>query len=165
MDAGAAFGITPVGSETSGVLRIEKGYISAGAEGDGITNPFDAGMSWVVNMNKSDFVGKRSLVRDQSVGGLRQQVVGLLPQDEQFVMVEGSAIIEPKAVGEIPGFLGHVTASCFSPNLNRSISLALLKNGRDRHGATVTVSGLDRTIEALVVPPVFIDAKGERMRS
>ena len=165
MDAGAAFGITPVGSETSGVLRIEKGYISAGAEGDGITNPFDAGMSWVVNMNKSDFVGKRSLVRDQSVGGLRQQVVGLLPQDEQFVMVEGSAIIEPKAVGEIPGFLGHVTASCFSPNINRSISLALLKNGRDRHGDTVTVSGLDRTIEALVVPPVFIDAKGERMRS
>jgi sarcosine oxidase subunit alpha len=122
-------------------------------------------MSWVVNMNKSDFVGKRSLVRDQSVGGLRQQVVGLLPQDEQFVMVEGSAIIEPKAVGEIPGFLGHVTASCFSPNINRSISLALLKNGRDRHGDTVTVSGLDRTIEALVVPPVFIDAKGERMRS
>jgi len=165
MDAGAAFGITPVGSETSGVLRIEKGYISAGAEGDGITNPFDAGMSWVVNMKKSDFVGKRSLVRDQSVDGLRQQVVGLLPQDEQFVMVEGSAIIEPKAVGEIPGFLGHVTASCFSPNLDRSISLALLKNGRDRHGDTVTVSGLDRTIEALVVPPVFIDAKGERMRS
>jgi sarcosine oxidase subunit alpha len=165
MDAGAAFGITPVGSETSGVLRIEKGYISAGAEGDGITNPFDAGMSWVVNMKKSDFVGKRSLVRDQSVDGLRQQVVGLLPQDEQFVMAEGSAIIEPKAVGEIPGFLGHVTASCFSPNLDRSISLALLKNGRDRHGDTVTVSGLDRTIEALVVPPVFIDAKGERMRS
>jgi len=165
MDTGAAFGITPVGSETSGVLRIEKGYISAGAEGDGITNPFDAGMSWVVNLNKPDFVGKRSLVRDRSVGGVRQQVVGLLPQDEQFVMVEGSAIIEPEAVGEVPSFLGHVTASCFSPNLDRSISLALLKNGRDRHGDTVTVSGLDRTIEALVVPPIFIDAKGERMRS
>ncbi|HIC20716.1 MAG TPA: sarcosine oxidase subunit alpha, partial [Gammaproteobacteria bacterium] len=132
---------------------------------DGITNPFDAGMGWVVNMNKPDFVGKRSLVRDRSVGGVRQQVVGLLPQDEQFVMVEGSAIIEPAAVGEAPSFLGHVTASCFSPNLDRSISLALLKNGRDRHGDTVTVSGLDRTIEALVAAPVFIDAKGEQMRS
>jgi len=165
VDTGAAFGITPVGSETSGVLRIEKGYISAGAEGDGITNPFDAGMSWVVNLNKPDFVGKRSLVRDRSVRGVRQQVVGLLPQDEQFVMVEGSAIIEPDAVGEVPSFLGHVTASCFSPNLDRSISLALLKNGHDRHGDTVTVSGLDRTIEALVVPPIFIDPKGERMRS
>ena len=81
------------------------------------------------------------------------------------MMVEGSAIIEPDAVGEAPSFLGHVTASCFSPNLDRSISLALLKNGRDRHGDTVTVSGLDRTIEALVVPPIFIDPKGERMRS
>jgi hypothetical protein len=29
----------------------------------------------------------------------------------------------------------------------------------------VTVSGLDRTIEALVAAPVFIDAKGEQMRS
>ena len=92
-------------------------------------------------------------------------MVGLLPQDEQFVMAEGSAIIESKVAAEVPNFLGHVTASCFSPNLKRSISLALLKIGRDRHGDTVTVSGLDRTIEALVVPPVFIDAKGERMRS
>ena len=165
MDAGVEYGITPIGSETSGVLRIEKGYISAGAEGDGITNPFDAGIGWVVNMDKSDFIGKRSLVRDSSVAGVRQHVVGLLPQDEQFVMVEGSAIVEPSTDSKAPKFLGHVTASCFSPNLDRSISLALLKNGRARHGDTVTVSGLDRTIEAVVVPPVFIDAKGERMRS
>ena len=116
-------------------------------------------------MEKPDFIGKRSLVRDSSVEGVRQHVVGLLPQDEQFVMVEGSAIVEPSTDSRVPKFLGHVTASCFSPNLDRSISLALLKNGRARHGDTVTVSGLDRTIEAVVVPPVFIDAKGERMRS
>ena len=165
MNAGAEYGITPVGSETSAVLRIEKGYVSAGTEGDGITNPFDAGMGWVVNMKKPDFIGKRSLVRDRSVGGTRQEVVGLLPNDEAFVLVEGSAIIEPSSEGASPNYLGHVTASCFSPNLDRSISLALLKNGRSRQGDTVTVSGLDRTTRALVVPPVFVDAKGDRMRN
>ena len=165
MDTGAEYGITPVGSETSAVLRIEKGYVSAGTEGDGITNPFDAGMGWVVNMTKPDFVGKRSLVRDRSIGGIRQEVVGLLADDDTFVLVEGSAIVEPSSAGGSPNYLGHVTASCFSPTLDRSISLALLKNGKARHGDMVTVSGLDRTTRALVVPPVFVDPKGERMRN
>ena len=146
-------------------MRIEKGYVSAGTEGDGITNPFDAGMGWVVNMTKPDFVGKRSLVRDRSIGGIRQEVVGLLADDDTFVLVEGSAIVEPSSAGGSPNYLGHVTASCFSPTLDRSISLALLKNGKARHGDMVTVSGLDRTTRALVVPPVFVDPKGERMRN
>ena len=166
MAAGEPMDITPVGSETSGVLRIEKGYVSVGSEGDNITNPFDAGMGWVVNMEKTDFIGKRSLVRDLAVGGQRQQVVGLLPSDKRFVMVEGSAIIEPnRDLEELPIFLGHVTASCYSPNLERSIALALLKNGRGCYDRTVTVSGLERTVEATVTHPVFIDAKGQRMRS
>lgn len=165
LEAGKPFDITPIGSETSGILRIEKGFISAGTEGDNLTNPFDAGMDWVVNMNKGDFIGRRALVRDLNTGGERQQVVGLLPQDKDFVMAEGSAIIEANTDGDLPIFLGHVTASCYSPNLDRSIALALLKNGRQRHGDIVTVSGLEKTVQAEVTKPVFIDAKGERMRS
>ena len=166
MVAGQVFDITPVGSETSAVLRIEKGFVSAGTEGDNITNPFDAGMGWVVAMDKDDFIGKRTLQRDLSLGGERQQVVGLLPEESEFVLVEGSAIIEPASDVEngTPRFLGHVTASCYSPNLGRSIALALLKNGRQHYGDVVTVSGLERTALAQVTKPVFIDPKGERMR-
>ncbi len=165
MEAGKPLGITPVGSETSAVLRIEKGYISANTEGDNVTNPFDAGLGWVVDMDKEDFIGKRSLIRDLAIGGERQQVIGLLPQDEGFVMAEGSAIIESSAgSSSTRKLLGHVTASCYSPNLERSISLGLLKNGCTREDETVIVSGLDRMVEATVTRPVFVDSAGERMR-
>lgn len=164
MEAGEKYGITPVGSETSAVLRIEKGFISAGSEGDNITNPFDAGMGWVVDMDKEDFIGRRTLVRDLAADDLvRQQVVGLLPGDAAFVPIEGSALIQPGSESR-PDFQGHVTASCYSPNLERSICLALLKDGRRRLGETIVISGLERTVEAEITRPVFIDPKGERMK-
>ncbi len=165
MEAGESYDITPVGSETSAVLRIEKGFISAGSEGDNITNPFDAGMGWVVDMDKADFIGRRTLVRDLANDALdRQQVVGLLPGDASFVPAEGSALIQPGSESR-PNFQGHVTASCYSPNLERSICLALLKGGHRRLGETIVISGLERTMEAEITRPAFIDPRGERMKS
>ncbi len=165
MESGKAYDITPVGSETSAVLRIEKGFVSADSEGDNITNPFDAGMGWAVDMDKADFIGRRTLVRDlANDASVRQQVIGLLPRDHSFVPTEGSALIQPGSQSR-PDFQGHVTASCYSPNLKRSICLALLKNGRQRLGETILISGLGHTMEAEITRPVFVDPKGERMKS
>ena len=60
---GRAHGITEYGTETMHVLRAEKGYIIIGQDTDGTVTPDDAGLSWAVGKNKSDFVGKRSLDR------------------------------------------------------------------------------------------------------
>ncbi len=165
MAAGAAWDITPIGSETSGVLRIEKGFVAPGIEGDNITNADDAGMSWIVDMSKKDFIGRRSLERDRKLGGERQHVVGLLPDDPAFVVAEGSALLQSGDHADTPNFQGHVTASCFSPTLDRPIALALLKNGHHRHGERVVVSGLQRTVGAEVTRPVFYDPTGARMRA
>ncbi len=164
MNAGKEFGITPVGSETSGVLRIEKGFISPGHEGDNITNPFDAGMGWIVDMTKPDFIGKRSLLRDIRLGGERQHVVGLLPDDERASVADGSALLPAQDSSSRSGFQGHVTAACFSPTLERAIALGLLKDGQNRHGEKVVISGLENSCAATVTAPVFYDPKGERMR-
>ena len=164
MDAGEKFGITPVGSETSGVLRIEKGFVSPGHEGDNITNPFDAGMDWIVDMQKPDFIGKRSLRRDLDLGGERQHVVGLLPDEHRAAVADGSALLPDPGERGRSGFQGHVTAACFSPTLERSIALALLKDGHQRHGEKVLISGLEHNCLATVTQPVFFDPEGRRMR-
>ncbi len=164
MDAGKEFDITPVGSETSGVLRIEKGFISPGHEGDNITNPFDAGMGWIVDMTKPDFIGKRSLSRDMRLGGERQHVVGLLPDDDRASVADGSALLPAQDSSSRSGFQGHVTAACFSPTLKRTIALGLLKDGQNRHGEKIIISGLENSGPATVTAPVFYDPKGERMR-
>ena len=164
MDAGEKFGITPIGSETSGVLRIEKGFVSPGHEGDNITNPFDAGMDWIVDMKKPDFIGKRSLRRDLDLGGERQHVVGLLPDEHRAAVADGSALLPNPGESGRSGFQGHVTAACFSPTLERTIALALLKNGHQRHGEKILISGLEHSCLATVTEPVFFDPEGRRMR-
>ena len=115
-------------------------------------------------MTKPDFIGKRSLLRDIKLGGERQHVVGLLPDDEQALVADGSALLPAQGSDSRSGFQGHVTAACFSPTLKRTIALALLKDGQKRHGERVVISGLENSCVATVTEPVFYDPKGERMR-
>ena len=163
--AGEPFGMTLIGSEASMVMRCEKGFVSAGFEGDGIVNPFDAGYGWAVDMSKEDFIGRRSLVRDTNVGAVRPQVVGLLPEDASFVPPDGSPLVEAGAPPDAPPVIGYVSQACHSPNAGRAVALAVLDDGRRRIGERVEVAAVARRGAALVTRPCFVDPEGTRMRA
>ena len=165
MAAGKEYDITPVGSETSLLLRLEKGFIAAWAEGDGYANLYDAGMGWVVDNSKKDFIGQRAMDYARNSGGDRPHIVGLILEDHEFIPPDGAPLIEPNETDEAKKMIGHVTAGGYSPNLGHAIALAQLKNGRDRIGGTVTISTVEGIMTAKVTEPVFIDPAGERMRS
>ena len=60
--------------------------------------------------------------------------------------------------------LGQVTSSYYSPNVNRSIAMAMLKGGHSIMGQTVYLPMLDGdVIEAEITDTVFFDPKGERI--
>ena len=160
--AGAAHGIEPLGSEANHVLRIEKGFISVGHEADGIADPHDLGMKWIVAAGKPDFVGKRALERNLADPSPRPQLVGLLAADPALVLAEGAQVLDEAGTGG----RGFVTASCMSPALGRSIALALVEDGRRLVGTEVDVFAPSGEVSrASVVRPVFLDPKGERMRA
>jgi sarcosine oxidase subunit alpha len=161
MDAGAAHGIVPLGSEANHVLRIEKGFLSVGHEADGIADPYDLGMGWIVAAGKPDFVGKQALARNRADPAPRPQLVGLLTADPAEVPAEGAVVLTEDGRGG----RGHVTASCMSPTLGRSLALALVEGGRALIGGRVRLFAPSGTrIDAEVVRPVFFDPKGARMR-
>ena len=162
--AGEPFGLTLIGSEASMVMRCEKGFVSAGFEGDGIVNPFDAGCGWAVDMDKGDFIGRRSLARDRNVGGVRPNVVGLLPEDPSFVPPDGTPLVAAGAPAEAPPVIGYVSQACHSPNVGRSIALAVLDDGRRRLDERIEIAAIDRRASALVTRPCFVDPGGGRMR-
>ncbi|MGH6954884.1 MAG: glycine cleavage T C-terminal barrel domain-containing protein, partial [Alphaproteobacteria bacterium] len=163
LTAGAKYGITPIGTEALHVLRAEKGFIAVGQETDGTTAPDDLGMSWIVSKRK-DFIGKRSLARADMLREDRKQLVGLLPTDPREVLPEGAQIVEEaRPVPPVP-MIGHVTSSYWSPALNRSIALALVKGGRKREGTIVRLPLEGRVAEATVAKPVFFDPEGARFR-
>ena len=60
--------------------------------------------------------------------------------------------------------IGHVSSSYYSPNIGRSIALALVKGGRARIGQTIHAPLEDRTVLCKVTEPVFFDPSGERLR-
>ena len=120
-------------------------------------------MSWAIGKKKFDFVGKRGLERPDLVSEGRKQLVGLLTKDPKIKLEEGAQI----TVAETPSIgtpaEGHVTSSYYSPALDRSIALAVVKNGRNRKGDTVYVPMKDKTIACEIVDPIFYDPEGSRM--
>ena len=163
LKAGEKFQLMPYGTEAMHVLRAERGFIIVGQETDGSVNPYDLGMNWIISKKKNDFIGKRSLSISSSHKD-RKQLVGLLTKDPEKVIPEGAHAVEKPNQTPPVKMLGHVTSSYFSPNCNRSIALALIKNGHSRLGENLYFPLLNNeTVEAKIVKPVFFDPKGVRI--
>jgi len=141
MAAGEAHDITPYGTEAMHLLRAEKGFVIVGQETDGTVTPLDLRMDWSVSLKKGDFIGKRSLMRDDTKREGRKQLVGLLTVDPDVVLVEGAHVIAtPQEPAPPVPMLGWVTSSYMSPNAGRSIAMALIESGGARMGDTVYVT-------------------------
>ncbi len=166
MAAGADFNITPYGTEAMHVLRAEKGYVIVGQETDGSITPYDLGMGAMVAKGK-DFLGRRSLSRSDTARDDRKHLVGLLTDDAQHVLPEGTQLVAQAHAVEAPvPMLGHVTSSYFSPTLGRSIAMAVVRSGRQRMGQKVYGSLPDgRQVAATVCSPVFYDPEGKRLHA
>ncbi len=161
--AGDDFGIAPYGTEALHVLRAEKGFIAIGDETDGTVTPLDLGLSWAVSKKKPDFVGKRSLERSFMVPGPhRKQLVGVFTHDPAEVLPIGCQAIDTDQVQPPPTMQGHISSSYWSPTLNRSIALALIKNGEARIGDTMYFPIEGKVVSATLVEPVFYDKEGIR---
>ena len=61
--------------------------------------------------------------------------------------------------------LGHVTSSYFSPNLNKSIALAVVRGGKNMMGKQLFVPMENKNINVTVSNPVFYDEKNERLNA
>jgi sarcosine oxidase subunit alpha len=152
-DALLAAGVTPYGTEAMHVLRAEQGFILVGQETDGTVTPDDLGLGWTIARDRSDFVGKRSLAREDPQRADRKQLVGLLTTDPSVVLEEGAQIV---AATDTTVSLGHVTSSYRSETLGRSIALALVAAGRTRIGSRLSVAMPHRPVAVEVTEPRFL---------
>ena len=165
LDAGSELGIRPYGTEAMHVLRAEKGFVIVGQDTDGTVTPDDLGMGWIVNPSKGDFVGKRSLVRPDTVRTDRKQFVGITPQDPDLLLREGTQLVaQGPRLGPTPvPMLGHVTSSYRSPGLGYTFALAMVSGGRAMRGRTIHAVLPDGSLAPVeVVDPVFYDREGAR---
>jgi sarcosine oxidase subunit alpha len=166
-DAGQKYGVTPYGTEAMHVLRAEKGFIIVGQDTDGTVTPMDMGMDWIVAKKKGDFIGRRSFAREDTSRADRKQLVGLFTEDDHHhVLVEGQQLVAEVRPAPPMAMVGHVTSAYYSPNVGRSIALAVVEGGQNRMGETLYAPRLDggKPVKVTITDPVFFDKEGVRAR-
>ena len=164
MEAGKKFNITPYGTETMHLLRAEKGFIIVGQDTDATMTPIDLQMDWIVSKKKYDFIGKRSLYRSDTIREDRKQLVGLLTENPNDVLEEGAQIVADINKSPIE-MLGHVTSSYYSPNLNKSIALGVVRGGKNMMGQKLIIPMEKKNINVTVADPVFLDKENKRLNA
>ncbi len=164
IEAGKEFNITPYGTETMHLLRAEKGFIIVGQDTDGTMTPIDLQMDWIVSKKKFDFIGKRSLYRSDTIREDRKQLVGLVTDDPNEVLEEGAQIVQNLNTKPIE-MLGHVTSSYYSPNLKKSIALAVVRSGKKMNGQKLIVPMENKNINVTVSDFIFLDKDNERLNA
>lgn len=164
IEAGKEFNITPYGTETMHLLRAEKGFIIVGQDTDGTMTPIDLQMEWIVSKKKFDFIGKRSLYRSDTIREDRKQLVGLVTDDPNEVLEEGAQIVQNLNTKPIE-MLGHVTSSYYSPNLKKSIALAVVRSGKKMKGQKLIVPMKNKNINVTVSDFIFLDKDNERLNA
>jgi sarcosine oxidase, subunit alpha len=156
--AGKAHGLTPYGIEALEIMRTEKGYIHIGADTDSETQPADIGFGTAIAKKQADFIGRRSLLRANSLDGNRRQLIGLIHDDAAQVLPIGAHIVDRE--NRSTGFIG---SSHLSPILGHGVAMAMVENGRARHGEQVRVFSQGQYWTATITKPVFYDPAGERL--
>ncbi|MDF1586444.1 sarcosine oxidase subunit alpha family protein [Marinimicrococcus flavescens] len=162
LEVGAPFGLIPIGSEANHVLRVEKGFLSLGHEVDATVDPYDLGIGWAMSKKKPDYIGKRAVEIRRKRGGPRRELVGLLIDEPERLVTEGAPITPG---GRKEASEGFVSACVWSVVHNRSVALALLKDGRARMGQKAHIRMKDEVVTALITRPCFHDPDGNFLRS
>ena len=156
MDAGSEFGISPFGTETQRVLRLEKMHIIPNQDTDMVSNPIDAGMKWVVRMDKDDFIGRGGLA-----AAMERPAKSLLVG---FVMQNGAVPHDGDAVVADMAPVGRVTSSRLSPTMGKGFGYCWVPADLAEQGTTIHIRTDGVTSPAEVRTEPFYDPEGKRLR-
>jgi len=159
MAAGGTHGLRPFGVEAQRVLRLEKGHLIVGQDTDGLTDPFEAGAAWAVNMQKPFFVGQRSL-KILRARGPRQTLTGIELLDAERLPKECHLVIAGGAIA------GRVTSIARSPTLGKAIGLAMLAPELARARGDIEIRADDGAmLKARITSTPFYDPQHLRQRA
>jgi aminomethyltransferase len=146
---GSAHGLKPCGLGARDTLRLEMKYALYGHELTEETNPLEAGLGWVVKLDKGPFVG-RSPILHAKEQGLRRKLIGLRFL-ERGIPRQGYAVFSADGATRI----GEVTSGTQSPSLKQSIGIAYVEAGYAATGTRLTVDIRGVKIPAEIVPTPF----------
>jgi len=149
LDRGQDLEVCPVGLGARDTLRMEMKYPLYGNEIDNTTNPYSAGLGWVVKPAKKDFIGKDRILADKEAG-LSTRLVGL-KMVSRGIARQGYTLFsfDNKEIGK-------VTSGMISPSLGENIAMGYVAKELAEFGVEVMVEIRGRKAKAVVVKTPFV---------
>jgi aminomethyltransferase len=147
MEAGAEFGIKPCGLGARNTLRLESGMALYGHEIDASISPLEAGLGWIVKLDKGEFVGRGALLK-QKESGIRRRLIGFemrgrgIGRDGYEVRLSGAPA-------------GWVTSGGPAPALNKNIGLCYLPIEQSVPGTSIEIMIRNQPVDAVTVETPF----------
>ena len=150
--AGADAGIQPCGLGARNTLRMEAAMPLYGHEIHASITPWEAGLDWIVKLDKGEFLGREALVK-QKQHGITRILTGFEMRGRGIAR-DGYEIFS-NGLGT-----GWVTSGGPAPTLNKNIGMCFLPVDLAAAGTSMEVSVRGRGVEAVTVPlPFYKKAK------
>ena len=149
MEAGAEFGIKPIGLAARDTLRLEMGFCLYGNDIDDTTSPIEAGLGWITKfVDYKDFINK-DIFQKQKKEGTSRHLVG-------FEMVDKGIPRHGYNVVDGDGNkIGIVTSGTMGPSVKKGIGLAYVPTAKMAEGSEIYISIREKTLKAVVVKLPF----------
>lgn len=150
MEAGAEFGIKPIGLGARDTLRLEMGFCLYGNDIDDTTSPIEAGLGWITKTKKGDF-NSCEIFKSQIRDGVKRKLIGFELGNRR--VPRHGYVIEDAEGNEI----GVVTSGTSSPSLDKPIGTGYVKKGFDTEGGEIFIAfGGGKKLAAKVVKMPFL---------
>lgn len=146
-EAGAPFGIKPIGLAARDTLRLEMGFCLYGNDIDDTTSPLEAGLGWITKFTK-EFTDKEFLQKQKEQGVSRKLVgfelvdKGIPRHDYEIANAEGKII-------------GKVTSGTMAPSIKKAIGMGYVETAYATENSEIFVVIRDKHIKAKVVKLPF----------
>ncbi|MCC8147052.1 MAG: glycine cleavage system aminomethyltransferase GcvT [Bacteroidales bacterium] len=148
-EAGAEFGIQPIGLGARDTLRLEAGFPLYGNDLDDTTSPLQAGLGWITKfVEGNDFIS-RPILEEEKANGIPRKLVG-------FEMVgKGIARHGYEIVNKEGEVIGIVTSGTIAPTTKKGIGMGYVKPEYIALETLIYIRIRNKDIEAVVVKPPF----------
>ena len=148
-EAGAEFGIKPVGLGARDTLRLEMGFCLYGNDIDDTTSPIEAGLGWITKFVDGKNFTNRAALEKQKTEGVSRKLVG-------FEMIDRGIPRQGYKLTDAQGNeIGHVTSGTMSPTRKIGIGLGYVQTAFSKPGTEIYLDNRGRKLKAQVVKPPF----------
>ena len=146
-EAGASFGIKPIGLAARDTLRLEMGFSLYGNDITDTTSPLEAGLGWITKFEK-EFTNSENL-KKQKEAGVTRKLVG-------FEMVEKGIPRHDYEIADSAGnVVGIVTSGTQSPSLGIAIGMGYVPVNLSTPDSEVYIRIRNKDVKAKVVKTPF----------